>query len=157
MVGLIILPCPNGSLSLSPAPIRLKVRVTPGTSYATSLELYNENHPDAQIVLEYADDGGVQKKLLDVESGALDFDLLDEPMYNVYAKEFGYKLKAIRLSDEESNTVGSRYGYFLVSKGHEELRDKINKRLDELVADGTLKELGEKYFYGDYTPYDLYK
>lgn len=135
----------------------LKVRVTPGTSYATSLEIYNEEHPDAQIVLEYVDEGGVQKKLMDVESGALDFDLLDEPMWNVYNKEFGYKLKAIRLSDEESDTVGSRYGYFLVSKGHEELRDKINERLDALVADGTLKALGEKYFYGDYTPYALYE
>ena len=154
----IVVPEGNDSIHQLSDLAGLSTRVTPGTSYATSLELYNEEHPDAQINLEYQEGGGtIEKTLLDVESGALDFNLLDEPMYNVYQKEFNLKIKAVRLNDEESETVGSRYGYYLVSKGHEDLAAKIDEQLAKLVADGTVKALGEKYFYGDYTPYDLYK
>ena len=38
-----------------------------------------------------------------------------------------------------------------VKKGEKELQDAINKALDELREDGTLKELSEKYLYGDYS------
>ena len=154
----IVVPEDNDTIHELSDLVGLTTRVTPGTSYATSLENYNENHPDAQINLVYQEGGGtVQKSFMDIESGELDFTLLDEPMFNVYQKEFGYKVKAIRLSDEESDIVGSRYGYYLISKGNEELAKKIDEQLAKLVADGTVKALGEKYFYGDYTPYDLYK
>ncbi|MBR5375922.1 MAG: transporter substrate-binding domain-containing protein [Lachnospiraceae bacterium] len=38
-----------------------------------------------------------------------------------------------------------------VRKGEEKLLAEINKALSELRADGTLKELSEKYLYGDYS------
>ena len=38
-----------------------------------------------------------------------------------------------------------------VRKGETRLLEEINKALEELRADGTLKELSEKYLNGDYS------
>ena len=34
----------------------------------------------------------------------------------------------------------------MVKKGNDELIEKLNSAIDELLADGTVKEISEKYF-----------
>ena len=41
--------------------------------------------------------------------------------------------------------------YFTFRKDSEELKNKVNKALAEMKADGTLAKISEKWFGGDYT------
>lgn len=44
----------------------------------------------------------------------------------------------------ESDNVNS--SAIMVKKGNDELIEKLNSAIDELLADGTVKEISEKYF-----------
>lgn len=131
-------------------------QVDPDTTYATALQSYNEEHPDNPIDVSYSDEA-LPYVLQRVESGEYDFQLIDEPMFNVYLEEYGFDLKGVKLSEEEMNLITTPYSYILVSKGNEQLAEEINGVLAELVEDGTIKEISEQFFKADFTPYDEYE
>ena len=125
-----------------------------GVNVTTAVENYNEENPDNQIVINYTE-ADLVIQLQDVESGKYDFLLMDKPMYEYYNAEYNFNLKELDLSDDVSSSVMAEpYSFFIVSKGNEELLENINKALAEVIADGTSKEINEKYFGDDYTPYN---
>lgn len=127
------------------------------TTYATALQSYNEENPDNPINISYYNDVGLVEILQHVADGQYDFQIIDEPMYNNYMKEYNLDLKAVKLTEEESNKITTPYSYALVGKAHKDLVEKINTQLAEMVKDGTVKKISEKFFNGvDYTPYDKY-
>lgn len=127
------------------------------TTYATALQSYNEENPDNPINISYYNDVGLVEILRHVADGQYDFQIIDEPMFNNYMKEYNLDLKAVKLSEEESNKITTPYSYALVGKTHKDLVEKINTELAEIVKDGTVKKISEKFFNGeDYTPYDKY-
>ncbi|MFT3985266.1 MAG: transporter substrate-binding domain-containing protein [Lachnospiraceae bacterium] len=132
-------------------------QVSPNTTYASSLAEYNEEHSDNPVDISYSEEDLVYI-LQNIEDGQYDFQLIDEPMFNVYMNEFDLKLKGVKLTDEEMNLITPPYSYILVGKGNEQLAEDINAVLKELVEDGTIAGISKEYFLGnDYTPYDQYK
>lgn len=131
-------------------------QVDPDTTYATALQAYNDEHADNPINVSYSDED-LPYVLQHVEDGEYDFQLIDEPMFNVYLEEYGFDLKGVKLSEEEMNLITTPYSYILVSKGNEQLAEEINGVLAELVEDGTIKEISEQFFKDDFTPYDEYE
>lgn len=131
-------------------------QVDPDTTYATALQAYNDEHADNPIDVSYSDED-LPYILERVADGEYDFQLIDEPMFNVYQEEYGFDLKGVTLSEEEMNLITTPYSYILVSKGNEQLAEEINEVLAELVEDGTIKEISEQFFNADFTPYDQYE
>lgn len=123
-----------------------------GVNHTTLVENYNDENPDAQINITYTEED-INIQLSGVESGKYDFTLIDKPMFfGYYQPEFSYDVDTFDLEVSEVS-----YSYLLVSKGNEQLAEDINAALKEIYDDGTSKEICEKYFGGDYTPYDYYK
>lgn len=76
---------------------------------------------------------------LELESGAVDAVAIDLPVakFQLQGKESSYVILDEALSSEH-------YGVGFL-KGNTELRDQVQKTLKEMVADGTVKTLCEKY------------
>ena len=51
---------------------------------------------------------------------------------------------------------GEPYAFIIIEAGREDLQADINAALAEVIADGTAKELSEKYFGEDCAPYSAY-
>jgi polar amino acid transport system substrate-binding protein len=132
--------------------------VSPDTTYSSALEAYNQEHSDNPINVSYYSDVDLVQVLQRVADGLFDFQLIDKPMFDNYMSEYDLNLKGVELSEEESNLITTPFSYVLVSKGNEQLAEDINTTLAELVKDGTIKEISEKFFNGeDYTPYSEYE
>jgi polar amino acid transport system substrate-binding protein len=125
-----------------------------GSNYATALEKWNEENPDKQVKLNYSEND-LANTLGNVDSGKYDFQLIDKTTLKNYNQEFGYNLKSIDLTKEQSELIGSNpYSYYLVEKTSdgEKLAEELNGALAEIIADGTAAKISEKYFEGNYVP-----
>ncbi len=126
---------------------------SPAINSTTAVENYNTANPDKLIKINYTEEDLVLQ-LQDIESGKYDFLLIDKPMYEYYNREYNFNLKELEVSNEvSSNLMSEPYSYLLISKGNDQLQEDINKALQEVIADGTSKEINVKYFGEDYTPY----
>lgn len=78
---------------------------------------------------------------MDLESGACDAVALDigVAMYQISSRGDEDKYQIL---DEEISSEQYAVGF---KKGNTELRDKVQKTLDEMFADGTVEKLAEKY------------
>ncbi|WP_459480733.1 transporter substrate-binding domain-containing protein [Clostridium saccharoperbutylacetonicum] len=130
-----------------------KTEVNTGTNYATALENYNKNHSDKPVVINYTD-ADILPTLQHIESGQFDFQLIDAAMLKQYIDQYGLKIKTIKLTKEDSDLIGTPYSYLLIGKGAEgeELTKDVNKALAEVVKDGKIKKISEKYFKDDFSP-----
>lgn len=83
--------------------------------------------------------------LMDLESGAVDAVAMDSVVadYQIERRGDGFVVLEETLTAEE-------YGVGFL-RGNEELRDKLQKTLDEMAADGTLSAISEKWFGKDVT------
>lgn len=81
----------------------------------------------------------------DMKAGRLDAIIVDEVVARYYVQKdpASYKVSGARLTNEP---IGMCF-----AKANTELRDKAQKALDELFADGTMKKLSEKWFGEDLT------
>ncbi len=82
---------------------------------------------------------------MDLESGAVDAIAMDIVVakYQIEQRKADFVLLEEALASEE-------YGVGFL-KGNEELRDKVQKTLEEMAEDGTMKEIAEKWFQEDIT------
>ncbi|MHA7964275.1 transporter substrate-binding domain-containing protein [Paenibacillus sp. CAU 1782] len=127
--------------------------VSAGVNYTVALEQYNETLAKTPVNLKYTE-AEMVPILQNVESGAIDFQLIDNSMLQLYINEFGLKLKTIPLSQEDSDRIGVPYSYLLLSKGgnSEQLQKDVNSRIKELIKDGSITEISQKYLHGDFAP-----
>ena len=114
-----------------------KVGVGLGTNYEQWLK---DNVPKA-IIKTYDDD---PSKFQDLRVGRIDAILIDRLAALEYARKAKDTIAAGDAFSRQEAGVALR-------KGEPELLDAINKALDKLRADGTLKKLSEKYFSADVT------
>ncbi|WMT38981.1 transporter substrate-binding domain-containing protein [Paenibacillus sp. D2_2] len=130
-----------------------KTTVSPSVNYTVALENYNKDHAKTPVILNYSE-AELATVLQNVESGADDFNLIDAAMLQLYIKEYGLKLKAIPLSQEDSDRIGVPYSYLILSKGKnsEQLTKDVNERIKALIQDGTISKISEKYLNGDFAP-----
>jgi polar amino acid transport system substrate-binding protein len=127
--------------------------VQSSVNFTTALEEYNKTHTDKPVILNYSQ-ADMVTVLQHVESGKYDFQLIDGPTLDTYVKQYGLKLKAIQLSEADSNLIGDPYTYLLISKGATgaQLQKDINEVLAKLIKDGTVSQISSKYFGVDYAP-----
>ena len=71
-------------------------------------------------------------------NGIIDAVIID----NEPAKQFVNKAEGLKILDEEF--VIEEYA-IAIAKGNEELLDDVNKALDAIIADGTVKGIIDKY------------
>ncbi len=114
-----------------------KVGVGLGTNYEQWLK---DNQPKA-IIKTYNDD---PTKFQDLRIGRIDAILIDRLAALEYAKKAPDTAAAGDAFSRQESGIALR-------KGEPELLDAVNKALDKLRADGTLKKLSEKYFNADVT------
>lgn len=118
-----------------------KVGVGLGTNYE---EWLKANVPGA-IVKTYDDD---PSKIQDLSVGRIDAILVDR----LAALEMAAKTKGTRKELAPAGEKFSRQASGIaLRKGEPELLAAIDKAIDKLRADGTLKKLSEKYFNADVT------
>lgn len=127
--------------------------VSPSVNYTVALEKYNKEAAKTPVNLKYSD-AELVTILQKVESGADDFNLIDAAMLQLYIKEYGLKLKAIPLSQEDTDRIGVPYSYLILSKGKngDQLLKDVNQRIQVLIKDGTVSKLSEQYLNGDFAP-----
>lgn len=127
--------------------------VSPGLNYATALENYNQENPEATVAINYSE-ADLLTVLQNVESGKYDFQLIDKAMGQKYIDEHGLNLKLIELSAEDTQRIGTPYSYLLLSKTDkgEQLSKEINQALKKIIADGTVSKISQQFLQGDYAP-----
>lgn len=130
-----------------------RTSVSPSVNYTVALEKYNKEYAKKPVDLNYSE-AELATVLQNVESGADDFNLIDAAMLQMYIKEYGLKLKAIPLSQEDTDRIGVPYSYLILSKGNnsEQLTKDVNQRIKALIEDGTISKLSEQYLNGDFAP-----
>ncbi|MCR8933688.1 MULTISPECIES: cystine ABC transporter substrate-binding protein [unclassified Pseudomonas] len=114
-----------------------KVGVGLGTNYE---QWVRANVPGADV-RTYDDD---PTKFADLNNGRIDAILIDRLAALEYAKKAPKTVAAGEAFSRQESGIALR-------KGEPELLAAVNKALDELRADGTLKKLSEKYFNTDVT------
>lgn len=128
----------------------------PGLNYTKILEAYNENHPDAQIEIEYTE-SDLQTQYNNLAAGAVDFIFNERVVYSGYAEKAGLDLEFTpldgqQLSDEYGTSLQSAFA-FSRAKDQTAIVAEIDGALQELLDDGTLGKLSEQFFDGlDVTP-----
>ncbi|MBR2282908.1 MAG: transporter substrate-binding domain-containing protein [Ruminococcus sp.] len=125
----------------------LTIATSKGSMAETLLTNYNDEHPDAQITVEYYEDAEVLAS--GIKSGL--YDGFCASVYDLYVfnSKYGDLLvpSEFTLTSDEYN-CGT---YFIYSIGDDELKNDIDAAVVQIREDGTLKELSEKWLGGDYT------
>lgn len=127
--------------------------VISGSNYAQVLEEWNKANPDKEeIKNNYASSTtGLTTRIQHIESGKIDFILYDAISSSYLVKDQGFDLTVSNLEDTiGGETDGLEYFLFADSQEGKELQEFVNERLKDLHEDGTLVELSQEYFGGDY-------
>ena len=121
--------------------------VVQGTTSAKQLEDYNKQHADNPTVLNYtkADFQQIMSRLSD---GQFDYKILIKSVLKQLSRTKGFdNLKVIELPSDQQP-----YVYPLLAKGQDELKAFVDKRIQELYKDGTLKKPSQQFFGVPYLP-----
>ncbi|MBR6012450.1 MAG: amino acid ABC transporter substrate-binding protein [Selenomonadaceae bacterium] len=116
-----------------------------GTQAASTAEDYvNKNENLKNSFKEFKTYGDYMAAFMDLENGRMDAVICDEIVGRYYMSKHPETLEALDV------TVGpvSEFG-IAFAKENTELRDKVQKAFDEIVADGTAKKISEKWFEAD--------
>ncbi len=125
----------------------------PGNMHTTEAEKYNEAHPDNPIEINYTEET-VPVILQNVQDGKYELFSTAKAMYfGAYQKEFGFDLNYATLDYGR----GQAYAYFIAAKGEEQLIEDFNTVLTELIKDGTVAAISEKYIGEDLVPYEAFE
>lgn len=123
----------NGIDDLTPD---MKVAAQTGTTGAAKvMELYEQGKIKEAVILD-----GLDTCMMQLINGDVSAVINDKPVTETYMKKQPDKIKMV---GEGLNAES--YG-FAVAKGNEELLEKINTGLANVIANGTYDELIEKWF-----------
>ena len=115
------------------------------TQAASTAEDYiNKNETLKNSFNEFKTYGDYMAAFMDLENGRMDAVICDEIVGRYYISKHPDTLEALDV------TVGpvSEFG-IAFAKENIELRDKVQKAFDEVVADGTAKKISEEWFNAD--------
>ena len=116
-----------------------------GTQAASTAEDYiNSNSTLKDSFKEFKTYGDYMSAFMDLENGRMDAIVCDEIVGRYYMSKHPDTLEALDV------TVGpiSEFG-IAFAKDNTELRDKVQKAFDEVVADGTAKKISMEWFNAD--------
>jgi polar amino acid transport system substrate-binding protein len=117
-----------------------------------AIERYNEANPDNPINLEYTEEE-IILQLQELQAGKCDFVVIEKPVYEFYKQEYNLDLEERELSDDVlSDIFADPYAFFLINSAHPDLVEAIDGALEEVMSDGTVTAISEKYFGVDFAP-----
>lgn len=119
-----------------------------GVAVTLFLEEYNEQHPDNPINISYTD-AGISSIISNVATGRYPACIYAQTYVDEVVKQLGIEVDCISIPNEDE--IQSSEAWFLYSRDDEELKAKIDPILNEMIEDGTLSELCEKWMGADYT------
>ncbi len=117
--------------------------MAPGGGLRTILNGYNKQNPDKAIDIETIEFPSNADNLKRVEDGKADAMFVNLTTFNAIQKEMDLDLKI-------GGIVSKEPIYVVFNKEHTELAEKFDKATTELIEDGTLPELAEKWFEVDF-------
>ncbi len=117
-----------------------------GSYFTTWLENYNKEHNNA-IKIQYYD-GNAAVFFNDIANGRVDATLTDPVTTDLFVKESNLALDYVIRTDEPPAPA---YILFANTKKGRENKALIDKAFEEIVADGTLSKISEKWFGQDFT------
>jgi L-cystine transport system substrate-binding protein len=118
------------------------VPMTPVSGFRYILKDYNLKHPGKEIVIEDVDKTTPADDLKLVDSGRYDVHLLNVVHFEDVMKKLNLDLKI-------GGVVSKEPVYLLFNKNQTELAAKVDSATVELIKDGTLPKLSEKWFKVD--------
>lgn len=117
----------------------LKIALSPGVAVASSVEKYNETHPDNKIDIVW-DSGTVEQQLANLKSGAVDAlfgeRLNDKALLEAYGED-AFDVAGDNLFYDPGTKNGT---YLLYNYGSESLKNEVDAAINKLLADGTLSK-----------------
>lgn len=133
-----------------------KVEVAAGNNKAIALEHWNEENPEHQIELIYAE-SDFQIKFQNIIDGKTDVAIDDGPILDTLIGQFGMEndLAGNPIDAETQEFISPHNStYFLFPKDEKgsALREEVDALIVELKEDGTLAEILTKYFGQDTSP-----
>lgn len=117
--------------------------MAPGGGLRTILNGYNKQNPDKAIDIETIEFPSNADNLKRVEDGKADAMFVNLTTFNAIQKEMDLDLKI-------GGIVSKEPIYVVLNKEHTELAEKFDEATAELIEDGTLPELAEKWFNVDF-------
>lgn len=114
----------------------------PGGGLRTILNGYNAQNPDNPLTIETMDHPSNADNLKRVDDGRADAVFLNKTTFDAIQEELQLDLKI-------GGVVSKEPIYVVMSKDHTELAQKFDEATAELIEDGTLSELSEKWFGTD--------
>ncbi|MFD0678558.1 MULTISPECIES: transporter substrate-binding domain-containing protein [unclassified Paenibacillus] len=142
ITGLAIKPDRNDIKTLDDLVGKKLVPMTPVSGFRYILKDYNLLHPGKEIKIEDVEKTTPADDLKLVESGKYDAHLLNINHFEDAVKKLNLNLKIGGVISKESV-------YFIFNKNQPELAQKIDAATVELIKDGTLSKLSEKWFKVD--------
>ncbi len=135
-----------------------KIYSNPSTFEYGLLVAYNEAHPGAEMEIVAVSDMSQADTYKGVSNGTVDATLTYRTAFDTTIPEIGVSNLVM------TDAVLIEESYYMINKDKTELRDAVSAALQELMDDGTLSELSEKWFgedyftkYADMVNYDLEK
>lgn len=113
--------------------------MSPSGGLRTILNSYNKNNPDEQIDIESIEFPSNADNLERVNDGKDDAMFINVTTFNAVQKELDLNLKVAGIVSKEPV-------YTVFNKGHTELAKEFDDVTKELIEDGTLPDLAEKWF-----------
>ena len=114
----------------------------PGGGLRAILNGYNKKNPDRQIEIETIDQPSNADNLKRVSEGKADAAFLNKTTFDAIQKELNLDLKI-------GGIVSKEPVYVVFRKDHEKLVEEFDQATKELIEDGTLSKLSEKWFGTD--------
>ena len=118
-----------------------------GTQSASTAEEYLDKtdfyKKDVKEVKKYAD---FVSAFMDLENGRIDAVIGDEIVGRYYMSKHPDSIEAVDVAIGPVSTFGIAF-----AKDNQQLRDEVQKVLDEMKADGTMAKISEKWFGKDIT------
>ena len=130
-----------------------KTEVISGSNYAQVLEKWNKENPDKEpIKIKYAASStGLTTRVQHIENGTIDFILYDAISSNYLIEDQGFNLTVTNVKDQIGDeNDGLEYLLFADTSEGKDLQKFVNNRIKALKKDGTLAELSQTYFGGDF-------
>jgi L-cystine transport system substrate-binding protein len=119
----------------------LKVSVPPASNWASALETYNKEHPDALIDIQYYE-ATPDIFVANMDTGVIDAALLTESDVKLtntfWNKDYKTVGEPINMGESEAGSL------FVFQKGNETLQLAVDKALKELKDSGELDQISQK-------------
>lgn len=119
-----------------------------GTAVALFLEDYNEQHADNPITLLFSD-ASTATMISNVATGRYPAYICSESYVNEAVKQLGLEVDTIAIPNEDE--IQSSQAWFLYGANEADLKAEVDPILKEIIDDGTLSTLSEKWYGADYT------